>query len=73
MHRPLRVASAGFAPTPQPFQLGLCAPGSVPPICAADPNTAPKVMDVLTPAGVVQSDELTFVAHAVVPQPVLIP
>ena len=63
----------GFAPTPQPFQFGLCAPGGVSPICAADPNTAPKVMDVLTPAGVLQSDELNFVAHPVVLQPISIP
>jgi glucoamylase len=63
----------GFAPTPQPFLFGLCAPGGVSPICAADPNTAPKVMDVLTPVGVSQSDELNFVTHAVVLQPISIP
>ena len=32
----------GFAPTPQPFLFGLCAPGGTSPICAADPATAPK-------------------------------
>ena len=32
----------GFAPTPQPFLFGLCAPGGASPICAADPATAPK-------------------------------
>ena len=63
----------GFAPTPQPFLFGLCAPGGTSPICAADPATAPKVMDVLTPAGVTHSDELNFVAHAVVLQPISVP
>ena len=48
----------GFQPTPQPFQFGLCAPDVVSPICGIDPGTAPKAMDVITPAGVDQSVEL---------------
>ena len=49
----------GFQPTPQDFQFGLCASASVvSPICSIDPGTAPKAMDVITPAGVDQSVEL---------------
>ncbi len=48
----------GFAPTPQPFQFGLCAPAVVSPICGIDPGTAPKAVDVITPPGVSQSVEL---------------
>jgi glucoamylase len=48
----------GFAATPQPFQFGVCAPGTSSPICAIDPGSAPKAMDVITPAGVDQSTEL---------------
>jgi glucoamylase len=48
----------GFAPTAQPFLFGLCAPGVVSPICGIDPGTAPKAMDVITPAGTSQATEL---------------
>jgi carbohydrate-binding DOMON domain-containing protein len=48
----------GFQPTPQAFQFGVCAPGGTSPICGVDPNTVPKAMDVLTPAGVSQATEL---------------
>lgn len=48
----------GFAPTPQPYTFGVCGPGSSGPICAADPDTVPRAMDVLTPAGVSQETEL---------------
>jgi glucoamylase len=47
-----------FAATPQPFQFGVCAPGTSSPICGVDPTTVPKAMDVLTPPGVSQADEL---------------
>jgi glucoamylase len=47
-----------FAPTPQPFQFGVCAPGGTSPICAVDPNTVPKVMDTVTPTGISQDTEL---------------
>ena len=48
----------GFAPTPQPFQFGVCAPGGTSAICSFDPNGVPKVMDTLTPPGVSQATEL---------------
>ena len=48
----------GFAPTPQPFLFGLCAPGGTSPICGIDPGTAPKVMDTIPPAGTDQAAEL---------------
>ncbi len=48
----------GFAPTPQPYTFGVCGPGDSGPICAADPATVPRAMDVITPAGVSQETEL---------------
>src|SRR5947209_12434880 len=45
-----------FAPTPQPYQFGVCASASADPHCTADPNTVPKALDVVTPAGVAQSN-----------------
>jgi glucoamylase len=48
----------GFAPTPQPFQFGVCGTGGTSPICGVDPGSVPKAMDVLTPAGVSQAAEL---------------
>ena len=54
----------GFAPTPQPFQFGVCATASNDPHCTADPNRVPKAIDVLTPPGVAQSDELDYTQHA---------
>jgi carbohydrate-binding DOMON domain-containing protein len=62
-----------FAPTPQPFQLGVCAPGGTSPICAVDPATVPKAMDVLTPSNVSQATELDPTLGPVVIQPVSIP
>jgi len=53
----------GFAPTPQEFLFGVCATASTDPHCAADPGSVPKAMDVLTPAGVAQSDELDYTVH----------
>jgi len=53
----------GFAPTPQEFAFGVCAAASSDPHCTADPATVPKAMDVLTPAGVTQSDELDYTVH----------
>jgi len=47
-----------FAATPQPFAFGVCPTGNPNPICTTDPNTVPKAVDVLTPAGVNQSTEL---------------
>jgi len=48
----------GFAPIPQEFQFGVCAAPSSDPHCTVDPGTVPKAMDVITPAGVFQVDEL---------------
>jgi glucoamylase len=53
----------GFTATPQPFQFGVCASASSDPHCTVDPATVPKAMDVLTPPGVLQSDELDYTAH----------
>ena len=56
----------GFAKTPQPYQFGVCSQAQVDagnPICAVDPATVPKAMDVLTPAGVSQADELDPTKH----------
>ena len=44
-----------FAPTPQPFLFGVCEVGGTSPICAVDPGTVPKAMDVITPPGVEQT------------------
>jgi glucoamylase len=54
----------GFQPTPQPFQFGLCATTTSDPHCTFDPNAVPKAMDVLTPAGVTQADELDYTLHS---------
>ncbi|MEU5860296.1 glucodextranase DOMON-like domain-containing protein [Nonomuraea sp. NPDC047529] len=48
----------GFAATPEPYRFGVCAEGGGAPLCAADPGTVPKALDVLTPPGVSQADEL---------------
>ena len=58
----------GFPSTPQPFQFGVCAAASSDPHCTFDPTTVPKALDVLTPAGISQSDELDYTVH----QPVVI-
>jgi len=67
----------GFQPTPQAFQFGVCATASSDPHCIADPatvqTTVPKAMDVLTPSGVTQSDELDYTKHPVVISGVAIP
>ncbi len=53
-----------FASTPQDFAFGVCAAPSADPHCTVDPASVPKLMDVLTPAGVDQSDELDYTQHA---------
>ncbi|WP_328452590.1 glucodextranase DOMON-like domain-containing protein [Amycolatopsis sp. NBC_00438] len=47
-----------FTPTAGQYTFGLCAAGGTAPVCGADPATAPKALDVLTPAGVDQAAEL---------------
>jgi glucoamylase len=53
----------GFASTPQPFQFGVCATASTDPHCTVDTGTVPKAIDVLTPGGVSQADELDYLLH----------
>ena len=53
----------GFQPTPEGYQFGVCAAASSDPHCTVDPSTVPKAMDVLTPSGVAQSDELDYTVH----------
>ena len=62
-----------FTPTPGAFSFGVCAPGGTAPVCSADPNTVPKAVDVLTPAGVSQATELDPTLGPVVIQPVPVP
>jgi glucoamylase len=63
----------GFAPTPQSFLFGVCAPGGAAPVCSADPFTVPKAVDVITPQGVSQATELDPTLGPVVIQPVTVP
>jgi glucoamylase len=48
----------GFTATPEPYQFGVCAPGGTGPLCDLAPATVPKAIDVITPAGQSQADEL---------------
>jgi glucoamylase len=52
----------GFQATPEDFQFGVCTQAlhdaGTNPICAVDPTTVPKAMDVFTPSGVSQATEL---------------
>ena len=54
-------------------RLGVCPTASVDAHCTFDPNKVPKAMDVITPAGVLQSDELDYTLHPVTLQDVTIP
>jgi hypothetical protein len=54
----------GFQPTPEAFQFGVCATTSSDPHCTVNPSTVPKAIDVLTPSGVSQSDELDYTKHS---------
>ena len=63
----------GFTPTPQPFQFGVCAAASSDAHCTVDPGTVPKAIDVITPGGVSQSNELDYTLHPVVLQGVSVP
>jgi glucoamylase len=47
-----------FASTPQDFAFGVCQAGGSSPICAVNPGTVAKAMDVITPSGVSQATEL---------------
>ena len=63
----------GFQPTPQDYQFGVCATASADPHCTVNPNTVPKAMDILTPAGVAQSTALDYTLGPVVIPSVPIP
>jgi hypothetical protein len=64
----------GFQPTPQGFQFGVCAAPSADPHCTVDPATVPKAVDVVTPAGTAQSDDLDYTVHSPVTiAPVVVP
>jgi glucoamylase len=63
----------GFAPTPQAFLFGVCAPGGTEAICSTDPGTVPKAVDVITPEGVSQGTELDPTRGPVAIQPVTVP
>jgi hypothetical protein len=63
----------GFAPTPAPFQFGVCATGVSDPHCSVDPGSVPKVIDVIPPDGVSQSVELDYLGGPVTLQGVVIP
>ena len=54
----------GFQPTPAPFQFGVCASASLDPHCTAAPGTVPKLMDVITPDGISQANEVDYTLHA---------
>ena len=62
-----------FTPTPGDFSFGVCTPGGTSPVCAVDPATVPKAMDVLTPGGVDQATELDVTAGPVVLHGVTMP
>jgi carbohydrate-binding DOMON domain-containing protein len=53
----------GFSPTPQAFSFGVCAAASADPHCTFDPTKVPKAMDVITPSGITQSNELDYTLH----------
>ncbi len=64
----------GFASTPQDYAFGVCAASSGDAHCTVDPGTVPKLMDVITPDGVSQSDEVDYTLHSpVVLRGVVIP
>ncbi|MEW9548191.1 glucodextranase DOMON-like domain-containing protein [Nonomuraea sp. NPDC050783] len=63
----------GFAATPQPYLFGVCAEGGTGPLCAADPATVPRAMDVIVPPGRSQEDVLNPLAGPVTLPAVTVP
>jgi glucoamylase len=63
----------GFAPTPQPFQFGVCATASADPHCTFDPGLVPKAVDVITAPGDPQSAMLDYTLGPVVLTGIVIP
>ena len=65
----------GFTPQAQEFQFGVCTAAAVAagnPICAVGPGSVPKALDVFTPAGVDQVNELNPIGHDPATNPVTI-
>jgi glucoamylase len=62
-----------FTSTPGSFSFGVCASGGTAPVCSVDPNTVPKAVDVITPAGVSQATELNPSLGPVAIQPAVVP
>jgi glucan 1,4-alpha-glucosidase len=62
-----------FTATPGAYTFGVCATASSDPHCTVDPNTVPKVIDTITPAGVSQATELDYTKGIVVLQGLVIP
>ena len=62
-----------FTAAPGGFTFGVCAPGGTAPLCSVDPTTVPKAMDVITPPGVSQADELNPALGPVAIAPVVVP
>lgn len=62
-----------FTATAGGYSFGVCGAGDDAAICAVDPNTVPKVMDTVTPAGVSQATELDPTLGPVVLQGVTVP
>lgn len=65
----------GFTQPAQDCQFGVCtgaavAPGN--PICSVHPGAVPKALDVITPTGVSQADELDPIGHDPATNPVTI-
>ena len=63
----------GFAPTPQPFQFGVCAAPSADPHCTFDPGLVPKTIDVITARASQQSTKLDYTLGPVVLTGVTLP
>ncbi|GAA4684930.1 glucodextranase DOMON-like domain-containing protein [Frondihabitans cladoniiphilus] len=63
-----------FTATPGAYSFGVCAAGApASALCSASPDSVPKVVDTLTPAGVSQASELDYTAGPVVLQGVPLP
>jgi carbohydrate-binding DOMON domain-containing protein len=64
----------GFTPTAGDYSFGVCGPAAAgSPICAVAPDSVPKALDVLAPAGVEQAAELDPTAAPVALRAVRIP
>jgi len=61
-----------FTSTPGRYTFGVCAQARASELCSTDPNSVPKVMDMLTPAGDRQSDVLDYTAHNPVRLPAVV-